>query len=201
MSKEQKTVEETAVAEESNSDEAVAEMESRAENGEELSPEELTLMLVDARGKADEHWDQLMRTKAEIDNLRKRQERELANAHKFALERFVTELLPVIDSLELGVNAAQETAADAGKLHEGMELTLKLFSGAMEKFNVEQLNPEGEAFNPEFHQAMAMQPRDDVPPNIVVTVIQKGYMLNGRLVRPAMVMVSQGAAGKVNEQA
>jgi molecular chaperone GrpE len=164
--------------------------------GEELSPEDLTLMLEDARGKADEHWNNLVRAKAEMDNLRKRHERDLENAHKYALERFVAELLAVRDSMELGLSAAQDEGADVEKLVEGTELTLKLFSDVMERFDVVQIDPQGEPFNPDLHQAMSMQPRDDLPPNTVVTVVQKGYTLNGRLVRPAMVIVSQAAAGE-----
>ncbi len=171
------------------------------ENGGSASADDLTLQLEDARAKADENWDLLVRAKAEMENLRKRHERELENAHKFALERFVTDLLAVRDSMELGLNAAKEEGADVEKLREGTELTLKLFSDVMERFNVEQINPEGEPFNPERHQAMSMQPRDDVPPNTVVAVVQKGYTLNGRLVRPAMVMVSQAPAVKIDEQA
>ncbi len=171
------------------------------ENGGSAPADDLTLQLEDARAKADENWDLLVRAKAEMENLRKRHERELENAHKFALERFVTDLLAVRDSMELGLNAAKEEGADVEKLREGTELTLKLFSDVMERFNVEQINPEGEPFNPERHQAMSMQPRDDVPPNTVVAVVQKGYTLNGRLVRPAMVMVSQAPAVKIDEQA
>lgn len=165
------------------------------------SPEELNLMLEDARNKADEHFEMLARAKAELENLRKRHERDLENAHKFALERFVNELVPVRDSLELGHNAAQDEGADVAKLREGTELTLRLLSSAMEKFNVEQIDPEGQPFNPELHQAMSMQPREDLEPNTVVTVIQKGYTLNGRLVRPAMVIVSQAASQNLDEQA
>jgi len=160
-------------------------------DSEELSAKDLTLLLEDARAKADEHWDQLVRTKAEVDNLRKRQTRELENAHKFALERFAGELLPVLDSMELGLSHARDADTDLTKLIEGNKLTLKLFSDTLEKFNIVQINPEGEPFDPELHQAMSMQPREDLPPNTVVTVIQKGYSLNGRLVRPAMVIVSQ----------
>ena len=156
-----------------------------------LSAEDLNLLLEDARAKADAHWDQLVRTKAELENLRKRQTRELENAHKFALERFVEELLPVLDSMELGLSHAREDDADLTKLIEGNELTLKLFNDVLEKINVAQVNPAGEPFDPKLHQAMSMQPREDMPPNTVVTVIQKGYTLNGRLVRPALVMVSQ----------
>ncbi len=156
-----------------------------------LSAEDLSLQLDDARAKADQHWDQLVRTKAEVANLRKRQSRELENAHKFALERFVGELLPVLDSMELGLSHARDDDADLAKLIEGNELTLKLIKDMLEKFNIVQIDPEGKPFDPELHQAMSMQPNEDLPPNTVVTVIQKGYTLNARLVRPAMVMVSQ----------
>jgi molecular chaperone GrpE len=136
----------------------------------------------------------MMRAHAELENLKRRHQRDLENAHKYALDRFVAELLGVWDSLELGHNAAQDEAADVQKLREGTELTLKMLGDAMAKFGVEQIDPLNQPFNPELHQAMSTQPRADVPPNTVVTVVQKGYTLNGRLVRPAMVMVSQAAA-------
>jgi len=159
-------------------------------------------LLEDARAKADEHWDQLMRVTAELENTRRRYERELEGARKFALERFVNELLPVRDSLELGVNAATESQADAAKLHEGMELTLRMLGDVMQKFGVAVVDPMGEPFDPNLHQALSMQPRDDVPPNTVVVVVQRGYTLNGRLVRPAMVMVSRPSqAAGVDEKA
>jgi molecular chaperone GrpE len=157
------------------------------------SSEELTVLLEDARAKADEHWDQLLRARAELENLRRRHASELEKAHKYALDNFVKELLQVRDSLELGHDAAREGSADVDKLIEGTELTLKLLTDVMTKFGVEQIDPEGEAFNPELHQAMTTQPRSDVPPNTVVSVVQKGYALNGRLVRPALVMVSSAA--------
>lgn len=195
MEKEQETVadnetvtdEKDAVAEES------VEAEAEAVETELPDKEKLVLMLEDARAKADEHWDQVVRTRAEMDNLRKRQARELENAHKFALERFVNALLPVRDSMEMGLGAASDEGADVAKLREGAELTLKLMADVMDKFDVVQIDPLGEPFNPELHQAMSMTPRSDVPPNTVVIVVQKGYTLNGRLVRPAMVMVSQAA--------
>ncbi len=166
-----------------------------AENAQAKSENEpvesLVALLETARNKADEHWDQLVRTKAQMDNLSKRHQRELEKAHKYGLDKFVGELLGVWDSLELGHSAAQDENADVGKLLEGTELTLKMMADAMKKLGVEQIDPMGESFNPELHQAMSMQPRDDVPANTVVVVVQKGYTLNGRLVRPAMVMVSQ----------
>jgi molecular chaperone GrpE len=171
-------------------DERAAEMEADSEVAE-TSAEDLALLLEQARAKADEHHEQLIRAHAELENLKKRHARDLENAHKYALDKFVAELLGVRDSLELGHAAAQDESADVQKLREGTELTLKMLGDAMAKFGVEQIDPTNEPFNPEFHQAMSMQPRADVPPNTVVAVVQKGYLLNGRLVRPAMVMVSQ----------
>lgn len=163
--------------------------------------EDLHALLTDARSKADEHWDQCLRLQAEIENLRKRNERDLANAHKFALERFASELLPVRDSLEMGLQAAEDNT-DIARLKEGSELTLKMLAGAMEKFNIEEINPLDELFNPEYHEAMSVQERADVAPNTVVAVVQKGYLLNGRLIRPAMVIVSRGGTTQhINEQA
>lgn len=160
----------------------------------EHSADELTSLLEAARSKADEHYSQLMRAHAEIENLKRRHAQEIEKAHKFALERFVNELLGVCDSLELGHAAAQDEETDVVKLREGTELTLKMLGDVMARFGVEQVDPMGEPFNPEFHQAMSMVPREDVPPNTVVDVIQKGYLLNGRLVRPALVAVSQAAS-------
>jgi len=141
--------------------------------------------------KADEHYDQLVRAHAEIENLKRRHTQELEKAHKYALDKFVGELLTIWDSLELGLQAAQNDEADVASLREGTELTVKMFGDVMEKFNVERINPEGEAFNPEFHQAMSMVPNAEMAPNTVMAVMQKGVSLNGRLIRPAMVVVSQ----------
>lgn len=173
-------------------DETAAEMEADGEVAESAA-EDLASLLEDARAKADEHYEQMVRTHAELENLKRRHARDLENAHKFALDKFVAELLGVWDSLELGHNASLDEAADVQKLREGTELTLKMLGDAMGKFGVEQIDPIDQPFNPEFHQAMSMQPRGDVPANTVVAVVQKGYLLNGRLVRPAMVMVSQAA--------
>lgn len=167
--------------------------------GEEIAatagdpPPQIQALLEDARARADDHWDQLLRTRAEMENLQRRQARELENAHKFALDGFVRELLQVRDSLELGYDAAHAPGSDIAKLREGTELTLKLMADTMTKFGVEVVAPEGEPFNPELHQAITLVPRADLPANTVVTVVQKGYRLNGRLVRPAMVIVSQQA--------
>ncbi|MES9913442.1 MAG: nucleotide exchange factor GrpE, partial [Candidatus Sedimenticola sp. 4PFRAG1] len=157
MDKDQETVDDQAVTDEAEVSETAAGEASEIESTENANGEDLHLLLEDARAKADEHWEQLVRAQAELDNLRKRQARELENAHKFALERFVGELLPVRDSMELGLSAAMEESADVEKLKEGTELTLKLLSDVMERFSVVQIDPEGEAFNPEYHQAMSMQ--------------------------------------------
>jgi molecular chaperone GrpE len=163
---------------------------------------ELTKLLEDARAKADEHWDQVVRMRAEIDNLRKRNQRDLESAHKYALEKISQDMLQVWDSLELGFQAAQDEGADINKIREGTELTLKLLVDVMSRHGIEQVNPEGKAFDPEFHQAMSMQERNDVEPNTVVAVVQKGYLLNGRLLRPAMVLVSKASSGEaIDEQA
>ncbi|HYN77861.1 MAG TPA: nucleotide exchange factor GrpE [Lamprocystis sp. (in: g-proteobacteria)] len=163
-----------------------ASLDQQVPSGDELMAE-----LDAARARADEHWDALMRARADLDNLRKRQAAELEKAHKFALDSFVRELLPVHDSLELGQGAAQAEGADVAKLREGTELTLKLFGDALSRFGVLPVEPLGEPFNPEFHQAISVQPRADLAPNTVSAVMQKGYTLNGRLVRPALVMVSR----------
>jgi len=201
MSDQKERVDETLSAEQAQSetaeaetfDEEVVEMEVDSMEAE-ASAQDLAKLLEEAQKKADEHQDQLMRAHAEIENLKRRHTQEIEKAHKYALDKFVAELLAVWDSLELGNAAAQDENADVAKLREGTELTLKMLGDVMTKFGVEQLNPEGEPFNPELHQAMSMQPRDDVEPNTVVAVVQKGYSLNGRLVRPAMVMVSQAGS-------
>lgn len=181
-----------ADASEATFEEGAAEMEADSEVAENTA-EDLSKLLEQARAKSDEHYEQMMRAHAELENLKRRHQRDLENAHKYALDKFVAELLGVWDSLELGHNAAQDESADVQKLREGTELTLKMLGDAMGKFGVEQINPLDQPFNPELHQAMSMQPRADVPANTVVAVVQKGYTLNGRLVRPAMVMVSQAA--------
>lgn len=165
-------------------------------------PEVLTGMLEDARNKADEHWNQCLRLQADIENLTRRAERDVANAHKFALERFAQDLLPVRDSLEMGLSASVQENTDPEKLREGVDLTLQMLTGVLDKFGITEVNPENEAFNPDFHQAMSMQERDDVAPNTVVTVVQKGYLLNERLIRPAMVIVSKAPdAARANGEA
>ncbi len=177
---------------EPESDSAEAEA---AEAASTEDPEALQARLEEAERRAGEHWEQCLRLQAEIDNLRKRSERDIANARKFGLEKFASELLPVKDSLEMGLVATAETQhIDPEKLKEGMELTLRMLTSTMEKHGIKEINPLGEKFNPDYHEAMSMQERDDVDPNTVVQVVQKGYTLNDRLLRPAMVIVAKAPA-------
>lgn len=155
--------------------------------------------LEDAEQKARDHYDQMLRAHAEFDNLRRRTERDLANAHKYALEKFALELLPVRDSLKLGLAAADDANANVTGLREGMELTLRMLTAAMEKFGITELNPAGDKFNPELHQAMAVLP-SDAEPNTVLTVHQHGYRLHDRLIRPAMVVVAGPRPGDAGNE-
>ncbi len=174
---------------------------------EEISIEELQKQLKLANQKAEENWDKVVRSQAEMDNLKRRTQKDLENAHKYGLEKFAKELLSVIDSLELGIQASTSDAPEVVSLREGSELTIKQFESVFAKFNIEAIDPLGQPFNPELHQAMTMQPSADVEPNTVINVFQKGYVLNGRLIRPAMVVVSQAASKaeddsiNLNEQA
>ncbi len=140
--------------------------------------------------EAQENIDKALRAVAELDNIRKRTSRDIENAHKYALERFISELLPVVDSMELGINASQ-SAEDIESLREGMDLTLKKLFDCLGKFGVTTIDPTGEKFDPEWHEAVSMQKLEGSEPGQVVTVMQKGYELNGRLVRPAMVVVAK----------
>lgn len=170
-----------------------AEPEAEGQAQAPLSADELAGLLEDARAKADDHWNQLLRARADIENERRRLQRDLENAHKFGIEKFALELLPVKDSLELGLASAAE-GANVEKLREGTELTLKMLRSALEKVGISEIDPTGEKFNPELHEAMTTQETGEVEPNSVVTVYQKGYLLNGRLLRPALVVVSKAPA-------
>ena len=158
---------------------------------EDTPAEDLNEALAEARRAAGANLDRALRAQAELENVRRRVERDLQNAHKFALERFVSELLPVKDSLELGLSASTEKGASVESIVEGVELTLRMLEQAMEKFGITVVDPAGEPFNPEFHQAMTMQQSDTAESGTVLTVVQKGYLLNERLVRPAMVVVAK----------
>lgn len=160
---------------------------------------ELQKKLTEAEEKATQNWERVLRMQAEMDNMQRRVERDIANAHKYALEKFVVELLPVVDTLERALDHHAEDDNEEGPgstatVLEGVELTLKMLLAAMQKFGVEQVNPISQAFNPELHQAVSTQEDASVKPGTVLTVMQKGYTLNGRLVRPALVVVSKNNA-------
>ena len=159
-----------------------AEAETPAED-EQAGP-----TLEELQAKADENWDRYLRAAAEVENVRKRAARDVEHARKYALEGFGRELLDVKDSLEMGIAAAEN--ADAAALLEGSQATLKVLTGTLERFGIVEIDPEGEPFDPELHEAMTMQPSSDVEPGSVLTVIQKGYTLNGRLLRAARVIVA-----------
>ena len=187
-------------------DEQVEAAESAAVEGEIVDESaariaELEKALAASEAKFNEQQDSVLRARAEMENARRRAEAEVDKARKFALERFAGELLDVIDNLERAVMVA-DTENDAIKpMLEGVEMTLKSFVSTIEKFGMTPIDPQGEAFNPELHQAMSMQESADFAPNTVMAVMQKGYELNGRLLRPAMVMVSRAPDGGVDTQA
>lgn len=154
------------------------------------SYEELLQKVEASEQKAQEYWDRVLRMQAESENASRRAERDISNAHKYALEKFATELLPIVDSLELCISS---NAADAKSqaIIEGVNLTLKMFYTALEKFNIKQVNPVSEIFDSEHQQAISMQYDPEVPAGTVLSVLQKGYTLNNRLLRPALVVVSK----------
>ncbi len=176
--------------------EAEARAAAGAETGDTPSPETFSddngeAALAEARAKADENWDLYLRTAAELENVRKRAARDVEHAHRFALENFARELLAVVDSLEMGLVAAD--TADAEALREGSEATCKLLKTTLERFGISEVDPEGEPFDPELHEAMSMMPAPNIEPGSVAQVVQKGYALNGRLLRPARVIVAAEA--------
>ena len=152
---------------------------------------DVTQMLEEAQQQVTEYQDKMVRVQAEMENLRKRADKQVEDAHKYANDKFAAELLQVKDSLELGLSAED---IDVDKLRKGTELTLKLLNNVFEKFSIEEIDPMGEAFDPNLHEAMTMQESAEHEPNTVLTVVQKGYSLHGRLVRPAMVIVSKATA-------
>ncbi len=172
------------------------EISSEAEQDEqEITVDDIDMVerLQQAEAELEEAREQILRLKAEMENQRRRSAREVENAHKYALERFVQELLPVIDSLEMGRDASMAEGATLEKLREGTDLTLKMLLSTIDKFGIKAVHPEGEPFDPELHQAMSMLESSEHEPNTVMNVMQKGYLLNDRLVRPAMVVVSKAA--------
>ena len=169
--------------------------EVAAENSENMESKEVDVeflqgQLEKLQEQSKVSLDKVVRAQAEMENLRKRAARDVENAHKYALEKFTNELLPIMDSLELGLSASVK-AKNLDDLRKGMELTLEMFNTVMEKFGITMIEPKGEKFNPELHDAVSVQETDDSNSGIIIEVMQKGYTLNGRLIRPAMVVVAK----------
>jgi len=183
---------------------------SAEENGTEMpgEAEELTLeqaleRLANAEEAAEKAKGDLLRVQAEMQNLRRRTEQDIEKAHKYGQERFSTELLSVMDNLERALDAASQHEDEAVKsIYEGVDLTLKSFTDCFNKFAIESVDPLGEPFDPQLHQAMSMQDAPDAEPNTIISVMQKGYTLHGRVIRPAMVMVAKvkGPTPKIDEE-
>ncbi len=156
------------------------------------TPEGLEARIAELQQQADSYRDQALRAQAEAENTRRRAGRDVENAHKYALEKFSADLLPVVDSLEKAVEVAGQ-AEGAGPIAEGVELSLKLFLSVLEKHGIERIDPTGEPFDPQVHEAMTMVPSAHAEPNSVLEVMQAGYLLNGRVVRAAKVVVAKAA--------
>ncbi|QPK63510.1 nucleotide exchange factor GrpE [Methylomonas sp. LL1] len=173
---------------------------------EDVGLEALRQQLEQAQQQAADNLDKAIRTMAEMENLKKRVQKDLDDERKYGLAKFAKELLSVLDSLQLGIQATVGDSPEVVKFREGSELTIKQFESVFAKFNIEAIDPTGQPFNPELHQAMVMQPSSTVAPGNVITVFQKGYVLNGRLLRPAMVVVAKAEDkpadnAKIDEQA
>ncbi|SMM97701.1 Heat shock protein GrpE [uncultured Candidatus Thioglobus sp.] len=172
-------------AEQIDTDEAI-------KNASNISEEDdLKTQLEEAQQSAKDNWDKVLRAQAEMENLKRRNAKDLENAHKFALDGFVKALLEVKDSLSMGLKTASDERATIESIIEGLSMTDKVFLSTLEKFGVKSIEPTGEVFNPEFHEAVTMLPMPDKQSNTVLEVVQTGFTLNDRLVRPAMVIVVQ----------
>lgn len=177
------------------------ELEQQEAVSEQTDPEaDLVVELEQAREEARANADRYLRAEAEMVNLRRRVEKDVENAHKYGQEKLVKELVDVADNLERTLAAIDSDSSEVEPLKEGVDMTLKGLLGTFAKFKIEVIDPEGEPFDPQLHQAMSMIENPEVEPNTVIAVMQKGYTLHGRLVRPAMVMVSKGGAGKTIDE-
>lgn len=156
----------------------------------ELVEDDNTAQSDDLQEQLDASNDQLLRLQAEMQNIRRRAERDVESAHKFGLEKFANQLLPVVDNLQRALDAIDADNESQKAIYEGIDLTLKSFLDVLAQFKIEAIDPSGEPFDADYHQAVSMVPNPDVEPNTVLEVFQKGYKLNGRLMRPAMVVVS-----------
>lgn len=176
---------------EANQVEAAPQEEILDESVETQDEAGLEAELVAAQDEVAQLKDQALRAAAELQNVRRRAEQDVEKAHKFGLEKFANEMLPIVDNLERAIESCGDEEATKA-IREGVEMTLSMFLSGLAKFDIEQIDPQGEAFDPALHQAMSMVEAPDAEPNTVVAVMQKGYSLSGRLMRPAMVMVAKG---------
>jgi molecular chaperone GrpE len=183
-----------------NDEPASKEIESIDDHAEEQEGPEIDAKVEDesieqqlerAQVTIKEYWDQIMRLKAEIENNRKRAGKDVENAHKFALRNFAESLLPIVDSMEMAQQAAEADNASLSSIVEGTELTMSMFVQVLENHGLKQIDPVGEQFDPEQHQAISMIEDENAESNSVISVMQKGFLLNDRLVRPAMVVVAK----------
>ncbi len=192
MSQEPETNENDAVESDANNDEQ-AQPVSNEEIEQELMQEEQLSETEQLQQQVADANDQVLRIQAEMQNVRRRVERDIENAHKYALDKFSADLLPVVDNLERALSAISVDDESQKAVAEGIELTLKSFVDVLSRFKIEPVDPAGQPFDANLHQAVSMVPNPDLEPNTVMDVFQKGYTLNGRLIRPAMVVVSQGS--------
>jgi molecular chaperone GrpE len=169
------------------SDQAEAETDAETES----SDKNFEQQLLEAQATIKDYWDQIIRLKAEMENSVKRTSRDIENAHKFAVRKFAESLLPVLDSIESGQLAAEGDKANLSSIIEGSQMTMSMFVQALEKHGLKQINPVGESFDPDQHQAISMIDDENAESNTVISVMQKGFLLNDRLVRPAMVVVAK----------
>lgn len=181
----EEVVSETAEPNEAEAEVAAEETEASAD------ADKLAQDLVAATAEIESLKDQMLRIQAEAQNVRRRAEQDVEKAHKFGVEKFANEMLPIVDSLERAIEAFGDDEA-LKPMREGVEMTMNMFLSGLDKFEMKQVNPKGEMFDPALHQAMSMIPVPDTAANTVVEVMQKGYTLHGRLVRPAMVIVAKG---------
>nr|WP_178861664.1 nucleotide exchange factor GrpE [Thiomicrorhabdus cannonii] len=168
-----------------------AAQEETLEQVEEAVAGDIEALLSEAREEAAKHRDMALRLQADMENLRRRTRLDIEEARKFALEKFVNALIPAMDSMEMGLDAASKEEASIDSIREGLEMTFKQMLDILQSFNVERVDPKGEKFNPQLHEAMTMVPSPDHESQTVMDVFQKGYTLNERLVRPARVIVAQ----------
>lgn len=160
-------------------------------NEDEVIESNIELELQQAQEKIEDYWDQIMRLKADIENNRKRSDRDIENAHKYALRNFIEALLPIVDSMEMGQAAAHAEKTSLESIREGVDLTMNMFVQVLENQGLVKFDPKGETFDPDQHQAISMVEDKKAKSNTIISVVQKGFILNDRLVRPAMVVVAK----------